>query len=84
MDIVTLSSKGQVVIPKSVRDQAQIARGSRFTVQYLDGEIRLRPLASSPMVALHAVAGCLASAGRKRLTEVQAQTAIKARLRART
>ena len=83
MDTVTLSSKGQLVIPKAVRDHAQVATGSRFTVHYLDGEIRLRPLASAPVVALDMVAGCLASVGRKRLSEEQTQTVIKARLRAR-
>ena len=83
MDTVTLSSKGQLVIPKAVRDHAQVSAGSRFTVRYLDGEIRLRPLASPPIVALDAVAGCLARPGRKRLSEAQTQTAIKARLKAR-
>ena len=83
MDTVTLSSKGQLVIPKAVRDHAQVSAGSRFTVHYLDGEIRLRPLASPPLVALDAVAGCLARPGRKLLSEAQTQAAIKARLKAR-
>ena len=44
METVILSSKGQLVIPKGVRDDARIAAGSRLQVSYLDGEIRLRPL----------------------------------------
>lgn len=83
MDTVTLSSKGQLVIPKAVRDHAQVSPGSLFTVRYVDGEIRLRPLARSPAIALDEVAGCLARPGRKRLGEAQTQTVIKTRLKAR-
>jgi AbrB family looped-hinge helix DNA binding protein len=46
MDTVTLSSKGQLVIPKAVREHAQVVPGSQFSVHYVDGEIRLRPLAA--------------------------------------
>jgi AbrB family looped-hinge helix DNA binding protein len=68
MDTVTLSSKGQLVIPKAVRDHAQVVPGSRFSVHYVDGEIRLRPLARP---------------GRKRQSDAQTRTAIRTRLKAR-
>lgn len=83
MDTVTLSSKGQLVIPKAVRDHAQVAPGSLFSVRYVDGEIRLRPVARSPAVTLDEVAGCLARHGRKRMSDSQTQTVIKTRLKAR-
>ena len=83
MDTVTLSSKGQLVIPKAVREHAQVSPGARFAVRYVDGEIRLRPLARLAAIALDEVAGCLARPGRKRLSEAQAQAVIKARLKAR-
>lgn len=82
MSTVTLSSKGQLVIPKSVRDDARVAAGSQLEVRYLDGEIRLRPVARAAATALDDVAGCLARGGRKRLGERQTQLAIKARLKA--
>jgi AbrB family looped-hinge helix DNA binding protein len=83
MDTVTLSSKGQLVIPKAVREHAQVAPGSRFSVCWVDGEIRLRPLARAPAVTLDEVAGCLARPGRKRLSEAQTRAALRARLKAR-
>jgi AbrB family looped-hinge helix DNA binding protein len=83
MDTVTLSSKGQLVIPKAVREHAQVAPGSRFSVHFVDGEIRLRPLAKAPASTVDQVAGCLAQPSRKRLSDAQTQAAIKARLKAR-
>jgi AbrB family looped-hinge helix DNA binding protein len=65
MDTVTLSSKGQLVIPKAVRDHAQVVPGSRVSVHYVDGEIRLRPLARTGAATLDEVVGCLARPGRK-------------------
>lgn len=83
METVTLSSKGQLVIPKSVRNDAHIAAGSRLQVLYLDGEIRLRPLPDLTASSLNAVAGCLFDPTRKPMTEAQTQAAIRARLKAR-
>ena len=81
MNTVTLSSKGQLVIPKSVRDDAQVAAGSQLEVRYLDGEIRLRPVVRAAATTLDDVAGCLARGGRKRMSEQQMKLAIKARLK---
>lgn len=83
METVTLSSKGQLVIPKGVRDDAHIAAGSRLEVQYVDGEIRLRPLPDLTTSSLDTVAGCLFKPARKPLNEAQTQAAIRAKLKAR-
>ncbi len=83
METVTLSSKGQLVIPKAVRDHASVTAGSLLEVRYIDGEIRLRPLTVLPSTGLDEVAGCLAQPGRKRLSDTLAKAAIKARLKAR-
>lgn len=80
---VTLSSKGQLVIPKAVREHARLGPGSQLSVRYVDGEIRLTPLAPSPSVTLDEVAGCLARPGRQPLDEAQTRAAIRARLKAR-
>ena len=83
MDTVTLSSKGQLVIPKAVRDHARVEAGSLLEVRYVEGEIRLRPVTKPLATTLEEVAGCLARPGRKRLSEVQTRAAVKARLKAR-
>ena len=82
METVTISSKGQLVIPKGVRDNAHISAGSRLQVQYLDGEIRLRPLPESSVSSLQDVAGCLAKPGRKRQSDAQTQAYIRAKAKA--
>ena len=80
METTTLSSKGQLVIPKQVRQQANVAAGDAFVVRYQDGEIHLRPVARTGGTTVDDVAGCLASALRKPMSDAQA--AIKARLKA--
>ena len=83
METVTLSSKGQLVIPKGVRNDAHLSAGSRLQVLFQDGEIRLRPLPDQTESSLDMVAGCLFKAARKPLSEAQTQAAIRTKLKAR-
>ena len=83
MEIVTLSSKGQLVIPKAVRDDAHVTAGCRLEVRYVEGEIRLRPLLERPVSSLAQVAGCLYQPERKLLSEADTKAAIRAKLKAR-
>ena len=80
MDIITLSSKGQLVIPKAVRQSAHLAPGDVLSVRYVDGEIRLKPVAGVVPTSLAEVAGCLARPGHKPLSQAQTRAAIQARL----
>ena len=82
MNTATLSSKGQLVIPKQVRDLAHVGSGDAFHVQYVQGEIRLRPIVAAQSSTLDDVAGCLAGLVRKPLSVVQIKASIKARLKA--
>jgi AbrB family looped-hinge helix DNA binding protein len=91
METVTLSSKGQLVIPSCVRAAAHLHAGDTFEVRYLDGEIRLKPVAPAITTTLDEVAGCLSKLGkpgklststRKSLSDAQVHAAIKARLKA--
>ena len=85
METVTLSSKGQLVIPSHVRATAHLNAGDTFEVRYLDGEIRLKPVAPARTTTLDEVAGCLSRLGkstRKPLSDAQMHAAIKARLKA--
>jgi AbrB family looped-hinge helix DNA binding protein len=83
METITMSSKGQLVIPKGLRLSANLQPGDQLAVSYVGGEIRLRPLPAPATSSLDAVAGCLAKPGHQRLSDEQTQTAIKARLKAR-
>ena len=82
---VTLSSKGQLVIPKSLRDQVHLNVGDELAVRVIGGEIRLRRLQMQAPgnVELDAVAACLAQEGRKRPSEAQVRQAIVQRLKSR-
>ena len=81
METITLSSKGQLVIPKAVRQSAHLAPGDVLSVRYVEGEIRLKLVTGVLPTSLAEVAGCLAKPGRKPLGQAQTQAAIKARLK---
>jgi AbrB family looped-hinge helix DNA binding protein len=48
-----LSSKGQVVIPKPIREALRLAAGTRFDLQLHEGKIVLEPLPESTFEALY-------------------------------
>jgi AbrB family looped-hinge helix DNA binding protein len=54
--MVTVSSKGQMVIPAEMRRKYGLKAGARVDVVDLDGEIRVKP---NPFDALLALEGCL-------------------------
>ncbi len=85
MQTVTLSSKGQLVIPKALRDQVHLSVGDEMAVRVIGGEIRLRRLQMQAPVnaSLDAVAGCLAQKGRKKLSDLQVRQTIAQRLKSR-
>ena len=41
---VKLSSKGQLVLPKHVRQELQLQSGAEFEVEIVDGKIVLKPI----------------------------------------
>ena len=51
--LVKLSSKGQLVIPKPIREALGLRRGTRFHVQVDQGKIILEPQTASPADALY-------------------------------
>jgi AbrB family looped-hinge helix DNA binding protein len=54
--IVTVSSKGQLVIPAEIRKTLHLIGGTKVSIDEVDGEIRIRP---NPYDALLALRGCL-------------------------
>lgn len=54
--MATVSSKGQIVIPATIRKKLRIKGGTRLSVNEQDGEITLTP---NPFDELLALRGCL-------------------------
>ena len=51
--VVRLSSKGQLVIPKSIRDALRLRAGTCFDVHVQEGKIILEPVETSAVDALY-------------------------------
>lgn len=76
METVKVSSKGQIVIPKSLRDAFAIVPGTRFVISADGDEIRLRPApALNPTRVIDGL-GLLARKGRKKMSEEDTKNAI--------
>ncbi|HHQ49473.1 MAG TPA: AbrB/MazE/SpoVT family DNA-binding domain-containing protein [Acidobacteria bacterium] len=48
MSEVSVSSKGQIVIPRDLRERVGIRQGTVLEVEFQDGAIVLRPIAYGP------------------------------------
>ena len=59
MGKTTLSSKGQVILPKSVRQARNWTSGTEFSVESLDDGVLLRPLKPFPRTELERAFACL-------------------------
>ena len=49
----TLSSKGQLVIPKAIRHALGLRPGTQFHIRVVKDKIILEPLTTSPIAALY-------------------------------
>ena len=52
MSVVKASAKGQVVIPKKVRDKLGIVPGSQMVIRVVGDHAELRPLPDDPISSL--------------------------------
>ena len=59
-----LSSKGQLILPKSIRDAHNWQPGTKFAVEPVAGGVLLKPLKPFPATRLEDVFGCLKYNGR--------------------
>jgi AbrB family looped-hinge helix DNA binding protein len=64
METTRLSTKGQVILPKTVRDSRAWLPGTRFAVEETPEGVLLRPLSWFPETRLEDVVGCLKYTGR--------------------
>ena len=51
--LTRLSSKGQLVIPKPIREALKLRTGTQFYIRLKKGKIILEPVATSPIAALY-------------------------------
>jgi AbrB family looped-hinge helix DNA binding protein len=73
METTLLSSKGQVIIPKSIRSNHHWKPGTRFVVEDVQGGVLLKPLSIFPATILQNGLGCVGYKGvAKSLDEMQA------------
>ena len=75
METTRLSTKGQIVLPKSIRVSRDWRPGTAFTIEETGDGVLLRPAARFPPASLQEVAGCLQSK-RKSQTPGQMRAAI--------
>ena len=64
MDVTRLSTKGQIVLPKRLRDERNWGAGMEFTVEDAGNGILLRPAGGIAATELSEVAGSLKRSGR--------------------
>jgi AbrB family looped-hinge helix DNA binding protein len=73
METTRLSTKGQLIVPKAIRESRAWGPGTEFTVEETGDGILLRPAARFAETRLEGVVGCLRSAGKaKRLKQMDA------------
>jgi len=53
--VITVSTKGQIIIPSEIRKKYKIRQGDRFELQEIDGKLVLIPLPDKPLVGLYGV-----------------------------
>jgi len=69
MPTTRLSSRGQIVIPKSIREARNWTAGQEFDIVESDNALVLRPRKPFPETKLDEVAGCLEYDGPRIPTE---------------
>ena len=69
MEITRLSTKGQIVLPRSIRVSRAWTPGTEFTVEETDDGVLLRPSRPFSQTNLDQVAGCLSVKRKKKVPE---------------
>jgi AbrB family looped-hinge helix DNA binding protein len=80
MDTIRLSSKGQLVLPKPVRDSFGWTQGMEFSVEPSKDGVLLRPVRCFEATQLRDVVGCTGYSGR-RMTTADMDSAIRKGMR---
>ncbi len=83
METVKLSSKGQIVIPKSIRDEMHLQAGAEFVISMTATGLTLTPNTLFPLATDEEVCGILAKPRAAKQDDDELKARIKARLRTR-
>ena len=83
METVKLSSKGQIVIPKNIRDDLHLPPGTEFVISKTATGLTLTATTIFPASTVREVRGFLAKRGRHLTDENNIRSNIKAHLKAR-
>lgn len=83
MKTVKLSSKGQIVIPKAMRDDLHLPPGTEFVINATATGLTLTPTTLFPKTTIREVRGFLAKRGRSLPSDTDVKASIKAKLKAR-
>jgi len=82
--MTVVSTKGQVILPKPIRDQRHWAPGTRLTVENTPDGVLLKPAPAFPAAAIESVFGSLPHRGPAlSLEDMEAAIAAEAKRRAR-
>lgn len=82
METTRLSTKGQIILPKSIRTSHSWGPGTEFIVEESGDGVLLRPARVFPQTELHQVAGCLPYTGEAK-TIAQLRAAIRREVKRR-
>lgn len=77
METVKLSSKGQVVIPKEIREANHWQPGATFNIVATAAGLMLMPVPLFAPTTNEQVAGCLHRPGRQKLSEQDMDAAVR-------
>jgi AbrB family looped-hinge helix DNA binding protein len=82
--MTTISTKGQVILPKVIRDQHHWSAGTRLTIEITPDGVLLKSIPLFPQSSVEAVFGLLPYAGKAlSVDEMHDAVAAEARRRAR-
>jgi AbrB family looped-hinge helix DNA binding protein len=76
VETVKVSSKGQIVIPKALRESRHITTGTELAISIVGDELRLAPVPPFRKTSAKSVAGMLHRPARKRLSDAESRRAI--------
>jgi AbrB family looped-hinge helix DNA binding protein len=82
LETTRLSSKGQVVLPSSIRKAQRWTAGTEFTVEQTPQGVLLRPMVRATPTRLEDVAGCL-QPRRPRVSQAEMDAAVAQEVKAR-
>ncbi len=76
MQTVKVSSKGQIVIPKAIREARHITAGTEFVIRAVGNVLRLTPAPAVPKTSIEDAAGILHRPGRRYLGAERTRRAV--------